>query len=428
MARTLRIAVGALLMVALAAAPWILLRAPGESGPAALPALWHYWAGQRRTLLLEFGRPTQVAVGDVIYLPQGDARHPSGLRRVGEVHALLADGRPISARRADVTQASALVYPSAPELGSRPKVIYHTKPDTIVWVVEALITPKRKASMLRDLGQAIQANRAEIVTAFHPVIERGLRDLRDVLARDLPLALERHRPEFEALAAKYRREILNQELLPLVKSDVLPIVRQRAEPVLREVGQELWQRVSLWRFGWRFAYDLSPLPEKNLMDREWNRFVQEDALPTLEKHSDQFVDVIKDILRDVSRDQRLQAAARRSLDTIASDPQVRQLAREVFEEVVVRNPNFRQAIERDLSDPQTREAIEVAARRLEPTLRKIGDMILGTQAAGITPEFARVLRTEILDKDERWFLLEAGTVGDQPASGGPLRAVVQYAR
>ena len=331
MARSLRIVIGALLIVGLAAAPWVLLRAPGSSGPAALPALWHYWTGKRRTLVLEFSRPTDLVVGDVIYMPEGDSRHPSGLRRVGEVHTLLADGRPMNARRAAVTQASALVYPSTPALGSQPAVVYHTKPDTIVWVIEALITPERKASMLRDLQQAIEVHRTEIVAAFQPVIEQTLRDLRGVLEQDLPPALERHRPEFEALSAKYRRDILNQELLPLVKSDVLPIVRQRAEPALREVGQELWQRVSLWRFGWRFAYDLSPLPEKNLMDREWNRFVQEDALPTLEKHSDQFVDVIKDILRDVSRDQRLQAAVRRSLETIANDPQVRRLVRNVLD-------------------------------------------------------------------------------------------------
>ncbi|HEX4149002.1 MAG TPA: hypothetical protein VHY20_08440, partial [Pirellulales bacterium] len=417
------------LTAALAAAPWILLRAPGSTGPTALPALWHFYVGRPRTLVLDFSRPTDVAVGDVIYLPLGDPRQPSGLRRVGEVQALWASGRPQEASRADVAQASALIYPSAPALGALPALVYHTKPDTFVWVIDALFTPERRASMLVDLQQALEAHRAEIVAAFQPLIESSLGDLRDVLEQDLPPAIERHRPEFEALAAKYRREILDQQLLPLVKSDVLPIVRQQTEPVLREVGEELWQHVSLWRFGWRFAYDLSPLPEKNLMDREWNRFVQEDALPTLEKHSDQFVDLIKNILRDVSRDPRLQAAVRGSLETIAGDPQVRQLGRALFDEVVVHNPHFRQAIERRLADPQTRQAIELAAGRLEPTLRRIGDQVLGTQASGITPEFARVLRTEILDKDERWFVLLPGEGNPEPNSAaGTPHVRVQDAR
>ncbi|HEY5316265.1 MAG TPA: hypothetical protein VIK18_27295 [Pirellulales bacterium] len=427
MARYLRIALGALCTVALALAPWLLLTAPGSTGPAALPALWLYWTGKHRTLMLEFPRPTDVAIGDVIYMAEGDPRHPTGLHRVGEIQDLLADGRSLNTRRADVAEARAFIYPAAPELGTQPAVVYETKPDTFVWVVDALLTPERKALLLRELQMAIDTYRAEIVAAFQPVIEHSLRDLLGVLEQDLPPAIERHRPEFDALAARYRRDILNKDFLPLVKSDVLPIVRQRAEPVLREVGQELWQQFSLWRFGWRFAYDLSPLPEKNLMDREWNRFVEQDALPVLEKHSDQFVNLIKDVLRDVSRDERLQAAARNSLNTIASDPDLRRALRDLFEEVVVRNPHFRQALERELSAPETRQAIEVAARRLEPAIRRAGDMIVGTQSTGITPEFARVLRTEILDKDERWFLLEPGADRGPQASGRPLRAQVRYA-
>jgi hypothetical protein len=54
-------------------------------------------------------------------------------------------------------------------------------------------------------------------------------------------------------------------------------------------------------------------------------------------------------------------------------------------------------------------------------------MIVGTQSTGITPEFARVLRTEILDKDERWFLLEPGSGAAPSAAGRPLRAQVRYA-
>lgn len=427
MARNARIIFGAVLIVALAIGPWLAITAPGAGGPAVMPAIWQYWTGKRRTLVLEFAQPTDVAVGDTIYMPEGDPRHPTGLHRVGEVYELVANGRVLSSGRDQVLEARALIYPTVADLGERPDVVYETKPDTLVWAVEALLTPERKALLLFDLHQAIDAHRAEIVAAFQPVIQRSLRRLLGVLEQDLPPALDRHRPQLDALGERYRHEIIDADLLPLVKSDIWPMVLRRAEPVLREVGQELWQRISLWRFGWRMAYDLSPLPEKNLMDREWNRFIENDALPVLEKHSDQFVGVVKDILRDVSRDERLQAAVRRGLQTVIADPAARGILHELFEEVVVHNPRFREVLEQELANPQTRQAIEVAARRLEPAMRRAGDLIFGTKTSGISPEFARVLRTEILDKDERWFLLEPSAAGAKPASPGPLRARVRLA-
>ena len=58
--------------------------------------------------------------------------------------------------------------------------------------------------------------------------------------------------------------------------------------------------------------------------------------------------------------------------------------------------------------------------------RRIGDMIFGTQSAGITPEFAQVLRSEILYKDHRWFLLNA-PAGERPVKvDGELTIEAEY--
>jgi hypothetical protein len=44
----------------------------------------------------------------------------------------------------------------------------------------------------------------------------------------------------------------------------------------------------------------------------------------------------------------------------------------------------------------------MASDRLEPVVRSIGDEIFGTRDGGIDPDFARVLRNQILGKDRRW--------------------------
>ena len=108
------------------------------------------------------------------------------------------------------------------------------------------------------------------------------------------------------------------------------------------MGEELWQKVSVWRFGWRLIYDVSPLPEKNLTDQEWNRFFDHDAMPILEKHSEDFAGLITDVIRDTAANQHVQAASLRSLALMAEDPQLHSLLRSLIREVIVDNPRFRE--------------------------------------------------------------------------------------
>ena len=62
----------------------------------------------------------------------------------------------------------------------------------------------------------------------------------------------------------------------------------------------------------------------------------------------------------------------------------------------------------------------MAADYAEPCVRRIGDMLFGTREEGIAPEFAQVLRNQILDKDCRWLVLET------PAQAHPLRETSRH--
>ena len=59
--------------------------------------------------------------------------------------------------------------------------------------------------------------------------------------------------------------------------------------------------------------------------------------------------------------------------------------------------------------------MQQTGNRLEPTIRKIGDLVLGTREGGLTPEFSRVLRQQILLKDRHGIV-----VGDLSQAGPPL--------
>jgi hypothetical protein len=428
--RYLRIVVGLLVTGAVVSIPVLWLDAPAHANRpgdlSLLPSLWRYWTLQPQTIRLHFARPTEVAVGDPLFVHESGPEHPVMLRRVGEIQALLVDDKLLPAKQANVSNARAMIYPSAPPVGPDARITYRTKPQSVAWVVSALLTPERKQKILAELDRLAVEHQAELTAALKPAIETTLKQLLTVIEEETPKAVERHHEELASLGSKYRQEIVDKQFLPLIKEEILPIARARAEPVARKVGEELWQKVSVWRFGWRLIYDVSPLPEKKLTDQEWNRFFDHDAMPILEKHSEDFAGVITEVIRDTAANQHVQEVSRKSLAMMAEDPQLRALLRSLLREVIVDNPRFRETVDRQLNSPETRRALDVTSARLEPAMRRIGDMIFGTQSAGITPEFAQVLRSEILDKDHRWFLLNA-PAGERPAKvDGELTIEVEY--
>ena len=95
----------------------------GPAIRACSPACWRYWTRQPQTIRLHFSRPTEVAVGDSIFVDEAGPEHPIMLRRVGEIRALLGDDKlllptaqaKVSDVRADLLFGSA----GSPGCGSR---------------------------------------------------------------------------------------------------------------------------------------------------------------------------------------------------------------------------------------------------------------------------------------------------------------------
>jgi hypothetical protein len=247
-----------------------------------------------------------------------------------------------------------------------------------------------------------------------------------VVEQDLPAAIQKRQSRFEELGDRFERDTWQREFLPLVRAEVWPIVRRHAEPVVTEVGRELWQRASLWRFGWRYVYDKTPLPQKDLTKREWQRFLDEDATPILQGHAEDFLRLQQQIAADVAQNPRIRETVRVTLAKVAHDPELRKLVWEIVREVLVENPRLRDVIEQHWHRPQTQYALQRSTERFEPTVRRIGDLLLGTPEKGVTPEFARVLRNQILHKDRRWLVLVASSGTNPPPALGRLRLHVTY--
>ena len=270
--------------------------------------------------------------------------------------------------------------------------------------IELMFPPEKRKRIENVIATAMQAHGERIGASLTPILERSLRDSLPAIESGFRQSVERHRDELDVLAARWNDEVVSDRLVPLAKNEIVPIVRTRAEPIAQDIGLELWKRASIWSFTWRAIYDKSPLPQKDLIKQEWERFVAEEAIPVLEEHTNEIASAVQDTLVEIAGNQNVRKELAAAADLIASDPNARALVQTLLREAFVENVALRKVWTDAWTSDEARAAISKAGESLEPTIRQIGDELMGTRETGIDPSFARLLRNQVLQKDQRWVI------------------------
>ncbi len=448
--------------IAALAGGWFLLRAELETQSSSVAALsddLHQWVtGQKQTLAASTEFAKRVAVNDPIFVQNADGtfRHvglvtdldttyhkenlaalrelalssPEMLARQDGLDGVgltsLSDNidkeKPILAKEAEIQ-----VYANALEnCPNGFELHYYTTPMALDWVVETMIPSARRKEIAAMITEEWKLQREELVTQLRPVMREGLRTALKAVESELPQILRNHRDDFHTLGDRYEAEVLKAEIIPLVREEILPIVEEEGVPVATEVGKALWNRVSLWSFTWRYVYDKSPFPKrnKNKVKEEFQRFIDKEALPELRSRSDQFIGLTERIVKRSMENSEVKAAMKRNFKRVLEDDELRRLVLMIVRETVIENETLRTELQAYMKDQETKVAMSLAGERLEPIVRDIGDMIFGSRAAGITPEFSRILRSQILTKDRRWFVIvPTGAAENSTTEETPIRIV-----
>jgi hypothetical protein len=273
-------------------------------------------------------------------------------------------------------------------------------------VVATILPPAKRRQIQRRLAKSFEEYGDELTTAFIPLIEQTLERSLPVIESGIRQSAARHRSEIDQLSERWNKEIVDQRLIPLARREILPILREHGEPTATMIGRELWDSASVWRFGWRMVYDNSPLPKRNLAQQEWDRFVEEEAIPIFEKHMDAIVASVQKIVREVASNEAVQGELATIASEVADDPESRKLAHVILKESILENEPLKEIWREVWTTNEARAAWDLAGERLEPVVRKIADDLFGTQSEGINPDFARVLRNQVLGKDRRWLVAQ----------------------
>ncbi len=399
------------------------LRQANRDSPQAGAQILQYLTTSTREIQIRFFSRQLMAVNDPVFAADAKDGRPVGrISRLGPIKRALQVGSddPAAQKINFVNEATVTLFSNAPPLHNDAMFTLQSTPDSTEWVVKTMLPAKKRRELVTLIMQAYQRHMPEIAEAFKPVVKDSLADAGAVIRDELQTSFEAREKEFQALGKKFESELLRKKILPVLHDEVWPIVEEKATPLARKVGTEIWQELSLWRFGWRFLYDKSPLPERNFTEQEFNRFVKEKAAPILKSHVPDMLELQKSLVEEFADHPKIRQTVSDSFQMVVDDQELRELLTSIFKEVLIDNARLKQTMQRQWTGPEAREAIDLASRRFDPTINRIGEAMFGNPNKSITPEFARVLRRMVLHKDQRWLILDPGTNDKERVASGDL--------
>jgi hypothetical protein len=423
--RWIRITAGTLLWCgAVAGFVWFLGVADGRGSETASATL-SYFSTRDALYTVKLPRQVRIDVGTVVVerdwssadgeLSVETPTIPAGHRFVGEVAALLdADGKPQPYLYGTARAVTMRLFDGSQPLKHDARIRVIEVPQTFRWVVQTLFTDDATVRLAEEWNRTMYRHRDEFFALLTPVARKLAADLEALLTAELPLFLERHEAETRQLMSKVEREFAGENLLALFQQEIWPTVEAKLGPVLERIGGEIWKKVPLWGFSWRFAYERLPLTNDDHFRKAWDDFVDEHVVPTIQTHSHEVLDSIRSVSADALKNPRITGHLRASFRAVFADPAFQQLAQEFLKESVLDNPRFHALVRKQWNSPHVVLAVNKAGSYLEPMIRRMGDHILGTRTDGITKKFARVLRAQVLLKDHHRIVISRGSA-DAPS-------------
>jgi len=378
---------------------WALLVALGvhASGEGAGERLARFAVTDYRIVEARLPLRADLRRGDPVFVSDPERC----LVRVGRVEAV---------REEDGARIAALaIYPSRSDLlaeGARATAFDVAL--TAGWVARTLL-PEERLAEIRGIVRRFLAEEGDAIgRALWPEAKRALREVVELLGAQLPDALRARSEDWEALWRRHRDGVVKAKLVPVLEEAVLDRAEERLEPLLEEVGEELWRALPVWSLGLRYVWERVPGTEEDQVRERFHEFLEGDAARILARHAPEAGRIAAQVLREAAADERGRKAVGEVARTVAADPRLEALLRDLARELLLENERLRDLVERRWEEGLG-DAVGRAAGRLEPVLRRIKDRVaLNEGRDGINPRLARVLRAGVLRKDVRWVLLEGG--------------------
>ncbi len=387
---------------------WFLIRDFTGSQRGTAKQVSQFMTAPRQTVELEFATPQVLKVSESIFERQGDR-----FVRIGEI-VRTQQLTPDAEDWGWTQHATAEIYSSAKPIQSTDYLTYIPASESMSWVIASMLTSDRRAKINQLLQDAYFDHHREIADHFRPIIEESLQEASIVIWEDLQSVAGEYDERWRQVGDRYRADLVDGRLVPLLRNEIWPIVVHESQPLMNQIGEQIWSRASIWRFGWRAMYDMMPLTSRDLTKHEFERFVQTDAIPVLEANLSRILQLQQVIFQRIVQNPNVQTEVAASLRHVLQDQEAQAIVIDMLQRVIVKNPRLNKVLVDIWNSPRAKHVIQMANDRMEYTIASIGEELFGNPHTAITPEFSRVLRFKVLHKDVQWLLLDRGSTDGTP--------------
>lgn len=385
--------------------------APSQGRSTASLLLGHF-LDKRAELIVVFAEPVLLEVGDAVLISS---------ERAGQIEALLDEKeRVVPALFAGRTRAALVRISESARRGLRSDATARVVqvPQAFPWVVQTLLPRENIIRIAEVWNDTMLAHREEIFTLVTPLLRDLILDIERHIEAELRPFLARHRPEVAILVKGFEDSAGGARFTRLFVEEIWPIAQEKLRPIIDKASQELWDALPLWGLTWRLAYQTLPLTDNDHLTKAWSRFLETEALPMFQSHSEELFQATREVLREALGKESVSGYLRDAFAGVLSNPQFHILSQTFVREVFLDSRIFHDLLQRRLQSPEAQRALEAASVHMEPMIRKMGDILLGDREQGITREFARVLRSQILLKDLHRIEITPGTPAAPPLPPG----------
>lgn len=406
MRRYLRISIGALFWGCVLSLGVRLLTSARDTGigtdVSTLSQLREFFSQRGQSLVITFPGRVRIMVGDDVEI--------AGLR-AGEVEALLDDNGTVLPRIDDEVGAVRIRLYDAQQatLHADASARLVLIPLAAAWVVQTLFTRETIPKIAAEWNRTMLQHREEIFNVLTPLVRDVIIDVEHHVETELPGFLKRHPEKIKALGGRLESQLDGEQVASLFETEIWPIAQPKVRPIIEKISREIWEKLPLWGLTWRLAYQNLPLTRNDYLERAWASFLQRQVVPLFLSHSEEIVEAAHEVAREALAKKEIKEALRQVFANLIQEPGFHELCQIFLREVILDNSRFHETMLRRWSSPDVQRAVAAASTHIEPMVRRMGDIVLGTREEGITDEFARVLRSQILLKDGQRIVIDPGS-------------------